>query len=211
MRCYLTSLNPSLVSFFLFFGGGGLRRFQLRCHLTSLYPSLLWEGVFIRKILVSAKFVSAILGPETAAPILWAPRISAFFLQENLHVHKIPRFLGGGVFGFGGGGKCRFYFYGRGDFSEFSFLACFLVRFCLGCLGKGGALSNLSFLLVCVAFGGAGGLGFSPWRQAFCWMLGVCLVFVVGVVGIVGGRSLLFYWWLLLFLLLRLLFWFYCC
>ena len=26
--------------------------------------------------------------------------------------------LGGGYFGFGGGGKCRFYFYGRGDFSE---------------------------------------------------------------------------------------------
>ena len=43
-----------------------------------------------------------------AAPILWASRISVFFLQENLHVHKIPRFRGG---------KCRFYFYGRGDFS----------------------------------------------------------------------------------------------
>ena len=26
------------------------------------------------------------------APILWAPGIFAFFLQENLHVHKIPRF-----------------------------------------------------------------------------------------------------------------------
>ena len=37
----------------------------------------------IRKILVSVKFVSAILGPERAAPILWAPRISAFFLQES--------------------------------------------------------------------------------------------------------------------------------
>ena len=37
------------------------------------------------------------------------------------HVHKIPRFRGGGVFwvlGGGGGGECRFYFYGRADFSE---------------------------------------------------------------------------------------------
>ena len=29
------------------------------------------------------KILSAILGPEMAAPILWTPRISAFFLQEN--------------------------------------------------------------------------------------------------------------------------------
>ena len=56
----------------------------------------------IRKILVSVKFLSAILGPEMAAPILWAPRISGFFLQENLHVHKIPRFRGG-YCGFGRG------------------------------------------------------------------------------------------------------------
>ena len=42
---------------------------------------------------------------------------NAFFLQEDLHVHKIPRFGGGGNFGLGGG-KCRFYFYGRGDFSD---------------------------------------------------------------------------------------------
>ena len=38
----------------------------------------------IRKILVSVKFVSAILGPEMAAPILWTPGKNAFFLQENL-------------------------------------------------------------------------------------------------------------------------------
>ena len=39
-----------------------------------------------RKILlVSVKFVSAILGPEMAAPILWTPGKNAFFLQENLH------------------------------------------------------------------------------------------------------------------------------
>ena len=34
------------------------------------------------------------------------------------HVHKIPRFRGGGILGFGEGGGCRFYFYGRADFSE---------------------------------------------------------------------------------------------
>ena len=38
----------------------------------------------IRKILVSVKFVSAILGPEMAARILWAPGKNAVFLQENL-------------------------------------------------------------------------------------------------------------------------------
>ena len=40
-------------------------------------------GIYFRKILVSVKFVSAILGPEMAAPILWTPAKNAFFLQEN--------------------------------------------------------------------------------------------------------------------------------
>ena len=58
-------------------------------------------------------------GPEMGAPILWAPGIFAFFLQENLHVHKIPRFRGGGgILVFLLGGECRFYFYGRGDFFD---------------------------------------------------------------------------------------------
>ena len=34
------------------------------------------------------------------------------------YVHKIPRFGGGGILGLGGGGTCRFCFYGREDFSE---------------------------------------------------------------------------------------------
>ena len=38
---------------------------------------------------------------------------------RETHVHKTPRFKGGGYLGFGvGGGKCRFYLYGRADFSE---------------------------------------------------------------------------------------------
>ena len=52
-----------------------------------------------------------------AAPILWTPGKNASLLQEN-HVHKIPRFRGGGVFWVLGGGECRFNFYGRADFSE---------------------------------------------------------------------------------------------
>ena len=68
----------------------------------------------IRKILVSVKFVSAILGPEMGAPILWTPGKMRSFCRKN-HVRKIPLFWGGV---WGGGGECRFYFYGRADFSE---------------------------------------------------------------------------------------------
>ena len=64
---------------------------------------------------MSVKFLSAILGPEMAAPILWAPRIAAFFLQANLHVHKIPRFRGEFCLG-GGGGNADFIFMGAGIF-----------------------------------------------------------------------------------------------
>ena len=39
------------------------------------------------------------------------------FCRKN-PVHKIPRFRGGGILGLGGGGECRFYFYGRADFSD---------------------------------------------------------------------------------------------
>ena len=64
---------------------------------------------------MSVKFVSAILGPEMAAPILWAPGKNAFFLQEKTHVHKIPPFRGGGILGGGiffGGGSADFIFMG---------------------------------------------------------------------------------------------------
>ena len=65
---------------------------------------------------MSVNFLSAILGLEMAAPILWAPRISVFFLQENLHIHKIPCFRGGGGVGFGGAGSADFIFMGAGIF-----------------------------------------------------------------------------------------------
>ena len=43
---------------------------------------------------------------------------NAFFLQEKTLSIKFRVFFGGGVFWVLGGGKCRFYFYGRADFSE---------------------------------------------------------------------------------------------
>ena len=71
----------------------------------------------LRKILVSVKFVSASLGPEMAAPILWTPGKMRPFCRKN-HVHKIPRFRGGGYFGFGGG-SADFTFMGAGIFLKY--------------------------------------------------------------------------------------------
>ena len=66
----------------------------------------------LRKILVSVKFLSAILGPEMAAPILWTPGKMRPFCRKS-HVHKIPRFRGGGgVFWVLGGGSADFIFMG---------------------------------------------------------------------------------------------------
>ena len=69
--------------------------------------------------MVSIKFPPVILGPEMAAPILWAPGILWFFLLENPHAHRIPPFRGGGGFWFfleGGGGSANFIFMGAGIF-----------------------------------------------------------------------------------------------
>ena len=78
-----------------------------------------FQGPKIRKILVSVKLLSAILGPEMGVSILWTSGEKAFFPQEKPVSIKFLVF-GGGEFGFflGGGGECRFYFYGRADFSE---------------------------------------------------------------------------------------------
>ena len=71
----------------------------------------------VRKILVSVIFLSAILGPEMGASILWTPGTNALFLQEKPMSIKFLVLGGGGYFGLLGG-ECRFYFYGRADFSE---------------------------------------------------------------------------------------------
>ena len=75
----------------------GLRRFFTVC-----------KGHKPRKILVSVKFVSAILGPGMGAPILWTPGKDAFFLQEKPCPQNSPLF--GGVLG--GGGSADFIFMG---------------------------------------------------------------------------------------------------
>ena len=68
---------------------------------------------------MSVKFLSAILGPEMAAPILWAPGKMRPFCRKN-HVHKIPRFVGGGGnLGFWGGGGADFIFMGARIFLTF--------------------------------------------------------------------------------------------
>ena len=96
-----------------------------------------------QKNLVSVKFVSAILGPEMAAPILWTPGKKRPFCRKNLHVHKIPRFRGGYLGFFFGGGECRFYFYGRGDFSEINLICIYFFSVCndIWTNGRGGGES----------------------------------------------------------------------
>ena len=72
------------------------------------------------KILVSVKFLSAILGPEMAAPILWAPGSFWFFLVETPVPIKFI-VLGGRsrVFWKGGGVDVPiFIFMGVGIFSD---------------------------------------------------------------------------------------------
>ena len=90
-------------------------------------------------------FVRDFLGPEMAAPILWTPGKNAFFLQENLHVHKSPRFGGRGEGDFGfflGGGGCRFYFYGRGDFLKNGGLSLRGLAVMTECSGAGNGCAN---------------------------------------------------------------------
>ena len=76
-------------------------------------PLLANAESFVRKILVSVKLLSAILGPEMGASILWTPGKMHSFCRKKNHVHKIPRFRGGGgILGFGGGGSADFIFMG---------------------------------------------------------------------------------------------------
>ena len=101
--------------------GGALKSISLSSTLRGTESTAMQIGGVLqfRKILVSVKFLSAILGPEMAAPILWTPGKKPPFCRKNLHVHKIPRLRGEYILGFGGGGgECRFYSYGRADFSE---------------------------------------------------------------------------------------------
>ena len=60
--------------------------------------------VSFRKSLMSVIFPPANLGPQLAAPILWAPGIYWCFLLENSHAQQIPRSRGGGSWVFLEGG-----------------------------------------------------------------------------------------------------------
>ena len=135
-----TVKHQSLIFVVWPFGGEYQHIAQTRCSLSKagnlwleMVIKLLQEALFtllspqqiIRKILVSVKFVSAILGPEMGAPILWTPGKMRSFCRKN-HVRKIPLF-------WGGGGKCRFYFYGRADFSEIRLN----IHLCVWCFAVG--------------------------------------------------------------------------
>ena len=63
---------------------------------------------YFQKVLVSVKLI---LGPEMAPPISWAPGKMRPFCMKT-HAHKIPRFRGGGILGFFGGGSADFIFMG---------------------------------------------------------------------------------------------------
>ena len=70
-----------------------------------------WDGKSqsIRKILVSVKFVSAILGPEMGASILWTPGRCVLSAGKTMSI-KFIVLGGGGILGFLGG-ECQFYLY----------------------------------------------------------------------------------------------------
>ena len=58
---------------------------------------------YFRKILVSVKFLSATLGPEMGASILWTPgKKRSFCRKKPMSIEFLV--LGGGILGLGGGG-----------------------------------------------------------------------------------------------------------
>ena len=87
----------------------------------STFLRVFCSALFRKKSLMSVIFPPAILGPEMAARILWAPRIFSFFVLENPHAHKILPFGGGGFLGFfrRGGGSANFIFMGAWIFPIF--------------------------------------------------------------------------------------------
>ena len=96
-------------------------------------PLALFCALF-RKIPVSAKLFARNSGARNGcANFIWAPGKIAFFLQENRHAHKIPRFRGGGILLFWGG-SADFIFMGVlrtcvcALLRSFQSFACFYVR-----------------------------------------------------------------------------------
>ena len=85
------------------------------------YFTLLGRGADIfRKILVSVKFVSAILGPEMGAPILWTPgKMRSFCRKKRMSIGFLGFRGGGGILVLGGGGSADFIFMGARIFLTF--------------------------------------------------------------------------------------------
>ena len=98
----------------------GRRAHQDGRHHGCNQPNMQKKPFSVRKIRVSA-----ILGPETAAPILWTPGKMRSFCRKT-YVHKIPPFRGGGgIFGFWwGGGKADFIFMGARIFLKYTTSIC---------------------------------------------------------------------------------------
>ena len=65
---------------------------------------------------MSVKFFVRNSGARSGCANFMGAWKNAFSLQENLHVHKIPRFRGGGFGVLGGGGSADFIFMGAGIF-----------------------------------------------------------------------------------------------
>ena len=88
---------------------------HMPCYGVALVLKVARQPLF-RKIFVSVKFSARYSRAGNGCTNL---KGAWNFCRKN-HARKIPRFRGGGVFWVlgGGGGKCRFYFYGREDFSE---------------------------------------------------------------------------------------------
>ena len=71
---------------------------------------------------MSVNFLSAIPGRKWVRQ-LYGRLEKSVLSAGKTHVHKIPRFRGGGgILGWGGGGECRFYFYGRAAFAYLALL-----------------------------------------------------------------------------------------
>ena len=101
------SASPRLVYLLSCFGRG---QDFFRAEKKNNKLNFLWLKIQKKKTLVSVKLF---VRTEMAAPILWAPG-KCVLSAGKTHVHKIPPFRGGGVFG----GGVPILFYGREDFSE---------------------------------------------------------------------------------------------
>ena len=107
-------------------GGSAGSKQPLRHNKKSVkFPKLIPENIFPDPLLLIQKnprvrkIVVRNSGAGNGCANFMGAWKNAFFLQEEPMSIKFLLLGGGGVFWvLGGGGECRFYFYGRTDFSE---------------------------------------------------------------------------------------------